>query len=78
MEIVVRRTRTLTALREIPMSALFGGPFPLRRCDALGCDSVATNHCSSHGVHFCRKHFEEHRDEWHVTSWERTTAVARC
>lgn len=78
MGIVSRRALSSSALREVKISALGGGPFLLKKCDALGCEASATEHCSSHGVHFCRRHYEAHREEWHVCSWERTPVVARC
>ncbi len=79
MEIVVRRPRKTLASFKIPTSALFGVPYPRARCDHLGCEEVATEHCSGHGVRFCRRHFQEHRDEWHCgSSWELPLRVGQC
>jgi hypothetical protein len=77
MEIVGRRARRFVPAKEVPVASLSGGPYVLKRCDALGCEALATEHCSSHGVHFCRCHFEEHRAEWHLSSWEVPQRVAR-
>jgi hypothetical protein len=73
-----RRIRRLVTLRDVPVAALGGGPHVLKRCDALGCESSATEHCSAHGVHFCQRHFEHHRTEWHLSSWEAPLRLARC
>ena len=78
MENVDRRARKWTSLKKVPRSALTGWPYPVKRCDAEGCEALATEHCSGHGVHFCRRHFEHHRADWHVSSWESPMAIARC
>jgi hypothetical protein len=74
MEIVDRRAR----LTRIPISVLSGRPFPLKKCDHLGCEAIATEHCSGHGVHFCKRHFEQHKEEWHCGCWEEPMAVGQC
>jgi hypothetical protein len=78
MEIVERRTRRFVPAREILTSSLSGGPFALKRCDALGCESLASEHCSAHGVHLCRRHFEHHRAEWHPSLWDAPRPAALC
>ncbi len=78
MEIVGRRTRRFVPAGELPTSSLSGGPFALKRCDSLGCEALASEHCSAHGVHFCRRHFEHHRTEWHVSSWELPLPAVLC
>ena len=65
-------------LREVPTSSLTGRPYLQKRCDALGCESTATEHCSGHGVHFCHRHFEQHREEWHCGTLWSSPIVARC
>jgi hypothetical protein len=78
MEIVGRRALRLIAVRDLPVSSLSGGPVLTKRCDALCCESAATEHCSAHGVHFCRRHFEAHRADWHENVWETPLRLARC
>lgn len=79
MENFNRRVRRLVTLRSASASALRGLPYPLKRCDCLGCEEIATRHCSAHGVHFCRRHFEEHQEDWHCgSSWVTASFVARA
>ncbi|MBI5542536.1 MAG: hypothetical protein HY901_01505 [Deltaproteobacteria bacterium] len=78
MENVERRSRKWTSLKQVPRSTLSGLPYLLKRCDAEDCEALATEHCSHHGVHFCRRHFEDHREDWHTRAWETPMAIARC
>jgi hypothetical protein len=77
MNINNRRSETLL-IRDLPLSVLSGSPRPLRRCDSLGCEDHATHHCSGHGVHFCRRHFDSHRSDWHVVTWEAPLQVGNA